>query len=101
LLAGCTASERHYPVGRFEGTASPKAVAECIYADMLDRDPIYPPLKSRDGKTYRVWDDPDSWGLLGSYDIDISPGGFGSLVILRARGEHSDLDRIIVACLDR
>ena len=101
LLAGCATSERHYPVARFEGTKSPKAAAECIYAKLEEGDPIFPPLIDRKGKSYRIWDDPDSWGMLGSYDIDVGPGGFGNLVILRARGDHVAMDRLIVSCLDR
>jgi len=99
LLAGCATTERNYPVARFEGTGSPKAVARCIYNEIVDRDPLNPPLRAKDGKIYRVFDDPGTWGSIGAYDIRVGPGGFGSLVILRAKGDFAPVQRVIVGCL--
>ncbi|MBL8905424.1 MAG: hypothetical protein JNM20_01990 [Rhizobiales bacterium] len=99
LLAGCTTTERNYPVARFEGTGKPQAVARCIYNAIVDRDPLNPPLRAKDGKTYRVYDDPGTWGSIGAYDISVGPGPFGSLVILRAKNDYTAVQRVIVDCL--
>jgi hypothetical protein len=99
LLAGCATTERNYPVARYEGTGSPKAVARCIYNEAVERDPLNPPLRAKDGKTYRIYDDPGTWGSIGSFDIRVSPGPFGSIVILRAKEESTAVQRVIVGCL--
>ena len=99
LLAGCASTERNYPVARFEGTGSPKAVARCIYSEVNERDPLNPPLRAKQGKTYRVYDDPGTWGSIGAFDISIGPGPFGSLVILRAKGDWTAVQRVITDCL--
>jgi hypothetical protein len=99
LLAGCASTERNYPVARFEGTAKPTAVARCIYNKIVDRDPLNPPLRAKEGKTYRIYDDPGTWGAIGAYDIRIGPGPFGSLVILRAKGNWTAVQRVITDCL--
>ena len=99
LLAGCATTERHYPVARYEGTGSPKAVARCLYNEINDRDPLNPPLRAKEGKIYRIYDDPGTWGSIGTFDIEVGPGGFGSLVILRAKGDYTAVQRVIVDCL--
>jgi hypothetical protein len=100
LLAGCAATERNYPVARFEGSGSPKAVAQCIYNDVKSHDPLSAPLKSKEGKTYRVWDDPELWGSFGTYDINITPGTFGSVVVLRSSYTTEEIMDVIKSCLD-
>jgi hypothetical protein len=100
LLAGCAATERHYPVARFESSGSPKAVAACIYNDVKNHDPLSVPLKAQEGKSYRVWDDPELWGAFGTYDIDVTPGTFGSVVVLRSPATTKEIMDVIKSCLD-
>jgi hypothetical protein len=100
LLAGCAATEPNYPVARFEGSGSPKAVAACIYDDVKSHDPLSVPLKEHKGKSYRVWDDPELWGSFGTYDIEVTPGTFGSVVVLRSSNTTAEIMNVIKSCLD-
>jgi hypothetical protein len=67
---------------------------------MKNHDPLSLPLKSREGKSYRVWDNPELWGSFGTYDIDITPGTFGSVVVLRSRYTTAEVMDVIKGCLN-